>query len=361
MKEISQKRYRASERTLKEKLENLIEIIKIFNSNEDDYKKAYQFYNIYTTPEKFRNAYNLINKKGQNDPLFSQYIKYYETIYQILLDYEKRGLFENLKRTKSTEPHLNRYEKAEEVILCYMESNPFYNTYDFLKEMEITKKELDSYLKTLKVLNPKLLEAYKTKKAENIIKRYNKNLYDCMDIANGIRTGKLFDGTPFDILEFWKRIPFKLDDGTRNEFKEYNELNNNIAWGNNCIRRVDNFTRSIIPRDNQTILNYAKSNNLHKANYITENYLIYKHETTTKLRKYIVDETGNKSITSDITLTGDDYNNMIKYIIINEYPLIHEVLQIVEKKYLNGEIDLEELDNQEINNLYTKKLKPTSK
>ena len=122
-------------------------------------------YNKKKTENKFLSKKILKLITLQNDPLFSQYIKYYETIYQILLDYEKRGLFENLKRTKSTEPHLNRYEKAEEVILCYMESNPFYNTYDFLKEMEITKKELDSYLKTLKVLNPKLLEAYKTKKA----------------------------------------------------------------------------------------------------------------------------------------------------------------------------------------------------
>ena len=47
---------------------------------------------------------------------------------------------------------------------------------------------------------------------------------------------------------------------------------------------------------------------------------------------------------------------MIKYMRVNNLPFLYEVFKIVEKKYINGEIDIVELRNVDIQNIYSKKL-----
>ena len=73
--------YRMEETVVKERLARLKTIVDILDSDMCEYEKAYEIAKIYDSPEKFRMAYSIINKYGQEDPRFDGYISRFSEIY----------------------------------------------------------------------------------------------------------------------------------------------------------------------------------------------------------------------------------------------------------------------------------------
>ena len=359
MKEDNGKKYGNTPEQLKEKLDNLKKIISIIHSDKDGMDKAYEVYKIYNVSkcaEKFRSSYSLISKTGQEDPDFCEYIVYFESIYNILLGYEAKGYFEVAKSKAKIEPYLNNYAHAKEVMTIFMLNGHTYELDEFLVENEMTKSDFDFCLKTIKVLDEELSAAYDRKVESDKVFRYTKNINACMDIAHAIKTGYFLDGTEFEMLEFWKRVPFKRDDLTRSEFFGYSKINPKIVWAATCLGRVDNFTKVTMPEGNNVIMNFVKNSGLKtKGQHTSELNLKIMYGGNRRFTKFGVDENGNSVIISDVCVNDDDLDNMIKYMRIHKLPFFLEVYKIVEKKYIAGEIDKAEIEKSDVKNMYSKK------
>ena len=87
-----------------------------------------------------------------------------------------------------------------------------------------------------------------------VVKEGKGEKFTATDRINVKYTGRHLDGTEFEMLEFWKRVPFVSDSSTRSEFFGYSKINPKIAWATTCIGRLDNFTKVTLPEDNKIIM-----------------------------------------------------------------------------------------------------------
>lgn len=359
--------YKNSDEQIAEKLSNLLSIISIIDSESKDYEKAYQICKIYKNAEAFRKAYGLILKFGKNDPMFNQYLEKIPQIYSQLLEYEKRDIIANVNYVINVEHYINNYKYAEFVIESFIASDHSYQMANFLEELGIDEEIFDYCLKTADELDQNLLDRYKQKKEEDKKNRYLANIYTFKNLANGIRTGFLFDGTPFDELEFWKRVPFKYSHGIKTEFDEYSKINPNIFFrADNFFGQIENFTQATIPAESKTILGYMKSNGIYGYRYLSAEQfkklysgqpIVVKSTAGIQVRIEKPEEalskilyTSSDSLPSCESFGSEDADNVIKYMRINKLPSLTRVFTIVQQKYLNGEINMTEVNEQEQSN-----------
>ena len=324
------------------KANNLKKIIEIINSNLEDFDKAYQLYGLYKSAEQFRSSYSIIYKRGREDELFKGNIEYFDAIYKLYFKYESLGYFGAACEIKKIEKYLIDYPKATYIIKSYIALDFNYDFLKFLIDNKITEKEFEFHLKTLEILNPELLEQYKKSCEEKKRQRYLNNIKVCEDVANGIRTGYLSDGSEFDILDYWRLMPFKNKPGITAEFLECRNIHPNIEYSPTWINRIYNFTKLAVPEDAQIIYNYARENNLWKSTQTTEIDLKQLFGNITRVKRLVTDNEGNL-YEIDTNLNLEDFNNIINYMKVNEVPLMLESFLLVFDRYVNGEIN--ELNN----------------
>ena len=358
MKENNGKLYGSTPDRLEEKLRIFRKIVEIVYSELPEEDKAYQIYKIYrstNSAERFRSSYSVIYKLAQDDPKFKEVILGFGTIYNKLLHYDEKGYFEIAKEKYKDNAYYDNYEHAKKVITDFIQSDHSYNRIFFLKEEGIKEEDFEFCIKTIKKLDNNLFKKYEKKLEANRQQRYNISLDECKDIAEGIKTGYFLDGTPFEILEFWIRTPFK-DNNCATEFNEYGKINPKIVRSLSYSGRMNNFTKYALPEEHKTIMEFIRKKHLLTATYTSELDIRYLYNGTRRFIKYGEDENGKRIITQDISITDEDLDYMIKYMRVNNLPFIFEVFKIVEKKYINGEIDIEELKKIDIQNIYSKKL-----
>lgn len=331
------RKYGSTLEQLIEKTKKLDDIISIINSDLLEFDKAYQLYKLYNNSNKFKSTYSMIYKYGKIDPMFKGKINYFEYIYQIYLDYENKGYFEAAKAISKIEIYLVNYDNALRIISTFMDLDFDYDFGEFLNDMEIDEKDFNFCIKTIRCLNPKLLEDYELKLKENKLNRYLNNIEICRNVANGIKTGYLFDGTKFELLDFWRLMPFKNKTGVMADFFECREFIPNIVYSPRWINRIYNFTKEVLPDDAKIIYDYARNNKISDCTCLTELELKYLFGSIKNVKKTIVDGNGQKyEIVVDLNTT--DFNNMVRYMRDNKIPLMLETFTLVFEKYINGEI-----------------------
>ena len=104
---------------------------------------------------------------------------------------------------------MQNYEYAKFAIGHYIESSESYKENVFLSELGLDKDTFNFCVSTIEVLDVDLYKLFLEKKELNNKIRCVKNSETINNLANGINTGILSDGTQFDLLEFIIRIPFK--------------------------------------------------------------------------------------------------------------------------------------------------------
>lgn len=313
-----ERKYKNTEEQLKQKLENLKQILTILESDMENYEKIIELSRIYSTPEKFRSTYQLIYNQGQEDPMFKDCIGRFIDIYNFYLACQQNGLLDNARYVLSIEGYLEYYEKAEPVIKKYIEDTESYKTSEFLINLSISEDLFKRYVKTVENINPILYQEYLNKLEENKKVRFYANKESINSLATAINTGILENGEEFNLLEFLKRIPFL---------------------------RSKNFVEKLIE--------FMKRNNTKEEfdtimKYMSQNRLFDKNLPNTLNIKRLYDE---KTIVNGREITKEDNDIILEYMKKNRYPMIRKVYILIRKEYLNGNILPLEKDKVKENSL----------
>ena len=133
-------------------------------------------------------------------------------------------------------------DKKSIIIEHYIESSESYKESEFLTELGLDKDTFNFCIQTIEELDVDLYRQFLEKKELNNKIRCVKNAEIITNLANGINTGILSDGTQFDLSEFTKRIPFKKS--------------------NNFVSTLIDFMKRNNPDDMNTIIKYIYSNGL---------------------------------------------------------------------------------------------------
>ena len=314
---FKKKTYKCTLKELNERIEKLKKVDEILNSNKIDYIKVEQLISLFNDSEEFRRAYSLLIKLGKNDkkldcirPLLNNF----DTLYYKFVKYEEKGIIDDVKYLLKIESYQRNYMYAKFAINHYINSDDSYKLKKFLTRLGLDKETFNFCVSTIEELDVDLYKKYMRKYEENKIKRFNSNVLTISDLANGIKNGYLNNGTPFTLLEFLKKIPFKYSD--------------------NFMLSLTNFMKKNNPKDYKTIMTYIYSNRLNAPS------------TFTKLNLKNIYSKNTKTIVRNVEITEEINNIIIDYLIANDLPLITKAYIIVRDKYLNGEIDIEKLNRQ---------------
>lgn len=197
--------------------------------------------------------------------------------------------------------YLEDYKYAEWIINRYISDDKSYLRNQFLLKYNISEEVFDYCLKVIKFLNSSLYKKYLDKIEENNIKRSFALKETIKNIANGIKTGVLSDGTPFSKIEFYRRIPFK------------NSCDNFISILLDYIER--NF--GVASFEYRMINGYIRELGINKISFINKDKLIQQ-----------------KISLNGFELTPEVINKVIEYMDNNDLPKISSLFKLLVKEYI---------------------------
>lgn len=290
-------------------------VFEIINSDDKDYNKVEQLLSLFKSTEEFRKSYALFNKFGKKDERLSsarEALDNFDLLYAKFKEYETKGIVDDVRYILSIQDYLQNYEYAKFIIEHYIESSESYKENEFLSELGLDKDTFNFCIQTIEELDVDLYRQFLEKKELNNKIRCVKNAETITNLANGINTGILSDGTQFDLLEFTKRIPFKKS--------------------NNFVSTLIDFMKRNNPQDMNTIVKYIYSNGLNTPDAFAPLDMkgIYQVKTTI----------------NGVEITNADNDIIIDYLRVNNIPLIHKTYVLARTKYLNGEITAEMVQEQ---------------
>ena len=229
---------------------------------------------------------------------------------------------------------------AKGIIKKYTYSNEYNNIYEFCKIMHISINGFNACLNVIKEEKTYLYEKCLAKLKQDGTDNYYKYLEKCRDLARGIKTSFFSDGTPFDMLEFYQRLPFTGEKG-RIDFLYCRRTNPSIEDSKYIFGRIEKFTEIADPIVNKIIMDFVKPKKITKIRIVDEGWLIDKYKDITRFYKKAIDSNGNEFII-DRELTSSDIANVIEYMKKNNLIFLEPVFIIILERYFIGEIKLEE-------------------
>lgn len=211
---------------------------------------------------------------------------------------------------------------AYSVISYYVEDSECLSIHDYIIQLNINVSLFDDCLRVCSLFYNDLYDKFlKVKKEkENIIN--NNNITVVCDLVNGVKTGYLSDGTKLTPLEFLKRIPFK---------EKVNYIQENFVTYF-CLH-----LKQFVEEDEISLISDYMINN--KVNNLSFEMI----DTECKFTYNSIDE---------VIVTEEIHSYVIKYMQYNDYPMIRGIYSILLKKYIDGELAI----NEEVKE-YKKKVK----
>lgn len=316
------------------RLNKINEVFEIINSNDKDYNKVEKLLLLFNSTEEFRKSYALFIKYGKKDERLSlarEALDNFDLLYAKFKEYETSGIVGYVRYKLRVQDYLQNYEYAKFVVKCYVDSSDSYKEREFLSELGLDIDTFNFCVSTIEELDVDLYKLYLEKKEINSKIRFVKNAETFTDLAKGINTGFLSDGTQFNLLEFIKRVPFKKS--------------------NNFFISLVDFLKRNNSQDMNIIIKYVKDNGLNRISAFVPLDLksIYQVKTTI----------------NGVEITNADNDIIIDYLKVNSIPLIYKAYVLARTKYLNGEITAEMVQEQkaqlELSKVPTKILIPSKK
>ena len=311
-------------------------ISNIFNDStltEDE--KVRLFLDIYSTIKSFEREYNYYFDKGGEYEDFSKDKEMLEELHKKAILYEKNNMISNLKHVIKIENSLINYNYAEYIVNAYLTKNNSHINNFFFGDMNIDEEIFNYCVKIIKLVNPILYHKYESKKVDNIRKRYDERVNSLKEISTGIKTGKLSDGTQFDILQFWKLVPFKYFRGLQMELREYKKyVNPAISQlpDSSFYKNIRNFVSDTLPEETDIILKYMCKNKAFSFRYTTLDEMVNNQKNIITQKKKMA----NGELV-DIDFKTDDVVNIFKYINYYKLPPLVQVYSVLKERYINGE------------------------
>lgn len=306
-------------------------LIKFFRENKNDEERYFKVSSLYKTPEKLWNAYHkfvipLINDKKIIE--IHNIYKFYKNIEdkkEILTERDKNQ--ELIKYFEEVKEYIKYYDYAKFIINKYIEDESNYMFDNFLESVGINRTIFNYCTKVVEELDVDLYKKYEIVHKENIIRKYIEYKENLENIIIGIKTGKLIDGKNFDLVSFWKNIPFTDSKVAVEEFKDFKTIEEDLELrAPGYLQKIRNFVKITIP-----------------AGLPTLNQFIFENKISVNIRKVDLEKLNSyRSIVNGKEITKDDNNKIINYMINNNIPLIESAYVAVRNKYLNNELNLEE-------------------
>lgn len=230
-------------------------------------------------------------------------------------------------------------EYAKGVIKKYTYSNEYSNIYEFCKIMHISINGFNACLKVMKEKDNYLYQQCLSKIKKSKTNIYYQNISRCRDLAVGIKTGNFIDGTNFDMLEFYKRLPFVGEIGRR-DFADCCEVNPLIIDSKFIFGRIDKFTEIVDPDSNIIIMDFVRYKRISRIRLMKEEELRNKYQSITRFHKRVIDSSGYE-FTIDRELTTNDIDKVINYMKENNLIFLEQVFTLILERYFIGEIKLD--------------------
>lgn len=317
--------YRCSTEEIEIRLLKINKLWATFNETTNPYIRIRTFLDMFESIEKFRKSYTQFVRYTFKDNLTRRAhiaLTNFEKMYNTLIKYEEKGLFTEVTYLMKVEEYNKSYNEARYIIKSFLNAT---SKSEFLKEHYLTEDQLSYYAEVIDELDVELSKKYQ-EKANILSKEKNKELIKTYnDLAVGIKTNILPDGTPFNILEFLKRVPFidREDVSLRTTGKFY--------------AQTLKYLRENPELDYGTITTYIRMQRLNDKSAFRpiSKETIY----SSKIRLQ------NKY------LNNEDKTNIIDYIELSNLPLVYKVYSVVKKMYISGEItqkDIEDLRKKAI-------------
>lgn len=309
--------YRCTNEELDLRLNKLNELMSIVNSQDTDYNKAEKLLLLYDSLKNLKKSYSLLIRYGKNDSKLDKARIALDNIDKIIstyTEYEEKGILGNIRYMFSVYDYFENYDYAKFVIDYYISSPDSYITNKFLEELGISKEIFDFCVDTIAELDVDMYNDYLKKKEQNRKINYSHVKFTISDLANGIKTGMLSDGTSFDMLEFFKRIPFKKSEDFMHSLIEFCKRNNE--------------------EDYNIIMSYIHKNKLDFSN------------TFKPLNVKEVYDT--KTIINGVELTNEDKDTIIEYLKSNNIPVVSKTYNCAKIKYINGNITKDMIKKQNV-------------
>ena len=288
----------------------------IMNSSKDELDKFEEMKNLYKSSEALKTEFMYILKTGFEDSIYDmarEALDNFDSILKKYESYETGDFAKNLELMRSNKKYQKNYEFAKDVVTYYIESPDSYtDSIFFFSRLNINKHTFERCLHIVERTNPELYKKYLAKTMKDDKIRDEKYTEIIKDLANGIRTGQLSDGSKFDKIEFIKRIPFKT--GLRGGFTS----------------KLIDFLDKHNPDDKELILQYVYDNSMNADFYFRRLYISYFYNIKTKV--------GN------IEITNEDNDLIFDYLYLNNIPCIFATYKLVRQKLVDGEITAETIN-----------------
>ena len=311
--------YNTTIRTLYERLMNLNAMWCVINSDKPGIEKLRLMKKLYSSSTVLKKEFTRIQKVGIDDKMYSMArvaLGDFDKIVETYEAFEKGEKKESLKIiVDPNEKYIQKYELARNAVSYYIESPDSYtDPIYFLARINMTCPKFESCLITIRRLNPDLYNEYLAKKEHDDEIRDQKFSEAIADLAQGIESGVLSDGTEFNKLEFIKRIPFK-----------------------NCkkgafVNDLSDFMSAYNLDDEGTIIDYIYDNEMNTTGYFNHLNIRYIYSVKTT----VLDK--NKK---PRTITKEDNDIIFDYLYANNIPCIYVTYKIVRQKLIDGEITSE--------------------
>lgn len=240
--------------------------------------------------------------------------------------------------------------KAIEMISGFINDDSITMVQDYIYSNGIYNERFESALDAVKKVDSYLYGEYEKKINYIEESKYDRATNNLKEIALGIETGYLSDGTEFDVLEFWKLAPFKYSKGIVNDFKKFKSINPNIGYigQDNFYRRIEAFSKGVLPEKADIILDYMKKNKLFTYTYMTfQNYRkihgggpveFRMGQEVTSAEDLIRDINGNEKngrLYDKYYITNQVQKRILREILDRKLPHIIEVYAILENRYMD--------------------------
>ena len=307
--------YNCTTLELEKKIKKLVLLNKVLKANINEYIKVNFMFKLFKNSNELRTSYKLLIKHGNNDSrldVIRDELNNFDTIMNLYSQYEKSEIASVFKYYDGYKGYFANNDYAHFVIEYYINSNKSYDLDAFLNLLGIDKNLFSYSVSTIKELDPVLYQRFLEKEKTNKELINKKNADIIREIIGGIKTGILSDCTPFDALEFIKRIPFK-------------------NGGFLCLLK-ESMSNNITKQDERVIVEYMVKNNLYKTDLFSPFNIRLVYNV--------------KTILNGIEITNDDNDIIFDYLRVNDIPIIKASYLIARDKYLNGEIDTSELEIQ---------------
>lgn len=308
----------------------IAKLIKEFREEKTNEEKYLEVSSLFEKPEKLLNTYYDIIVPLINYPFLLEIHNIYK-FYKDIEESKKKPVIEKNKNQElityleEVKEYVKYYDYARFVINMYIEDEKGYMFDEFLESIGINRKIFNYCIKVINELDVDLYRKYEKKHKENIIRKYMtyKEIFE--SIINGIKTGYLIDKTPFDLVEFWKNIPFINCEVAVEEFREFKTIDEELEIrAPGYLQKIINFVKATTPEEQPTIRQFIAENKLGKN---------IERISLEKLNEY-------KSIVNDKEITEEDNKKIINYMTNNDIPLIKNAYVAVRTKYINDELDL---------------------